>query len=104
MKNALLSRRKSINLSIIIVNEFSKPEIKKDVIIEFTVQDNKAGRGEYNSKHQLQRIIKKTPEKTNWRLMNEGVYYRLGILSDRLRSYEIEEDLVRLIGSKNRRI
>jgi translation initiation factor IF-1 len=67
------------------------------MIIEFTVQDNKTGRGEYDSRIQLQRIIKKTLENTNWRLMSEGVNYRLGILSGRLRGYENEEDFIKLI-------
>ena len=67
------------------------------MIIEFTVPDNKASREEYDSKHQLQKLFKSTLEKTNWRLMSEGVYYRLGILNGRLRGYELEEDLLRLI-------
>jgi hypothetical protein len=77
--------------------EFSKPEIGKDIIISFTLQDNKTGRGEYDSRIQLQRTIKKTLENTNWRLMSEGINYRLGILSGRLRGYENEEDLPRLV-------
>ena len=44
---AALKKEEYINL------EFSKPEIKKDVIIEFTVQDNKTDRGEYDSRIQL---------------------------------------------------
>ncbi|MCP6718757.1 MAG: hypothetical protein KJI71_00815 [Patescibacteria group bacterium] len=77
--------------------EFSKPEIKKDIAIEFTVQDDKADRGKHDSRIQLQRIIKKNIENTNWRLMSEGVNYRLGILSGRLRGYDNKEDLIRLI-------
>lgn len=77
--------------------DFSKPEIGRDIIISFTVQDNKTDRGEYDSRIQLQRIIKKTLEKTNWRLMNEGTMYRLGILTGRLKGYENEEDLMKLV-------
>jgi len=77
--------------------EFSKPEIKKDVIIEFTVQDNKTDRGEYDSRIQLQRILKKKLENTNRRLMGDSACYRLGILTGRLRGYESGEDLLRLI-------
>lgn len=77
--------------------DFSKPEIAKDVIVNFTVQDNKMGRGEYDSKIGLQRLIKKIFEETNWRLMSEGVNYRLGILSGRLRGYEREDDLLKLL-------
>ena len=92
---AALKKEEYINL------ELSKPEIKKDVIIEFTVQDNKTDRGEYDSKHQLQKLFKSTPEKTNWRIMSEGMNYRLGILSGRLRGYESEEDLLELIKKQN---
>ena len=88
---AALKKEGYINL------EFSKPEIKKDVIIEFTVQDNKTDRGEYDSRIQLQRILKKKLEATNWRLMSEGIMYRLGILSGRLRGCELEEDLLKLV-------
>ncbi|NQU99831.1 MAG: hypothetical protein HQ538_03765 [Parcubacteria group bacterium] len=81
--------------------EFSKPEIGKDVVIGFTVQDNKVSRGEYESKIQLQRAIKKALENTNWRLMSEGAHYRLGLLLGRLRGYESDEDLLRLIKKQN---
>ena len=91
---APLRKEEYINL------DFSKPEIGRDIIINFTVQDNKTDRGEYDSRIQLQRLIKKTLEKTNWRLMSEGIMYRLGILSGRLRGYELEEDLIKLIRDK----
>ncbi|MFA5050838.1 MAG: hypothetical protein WC499_01860 [Patescibacteria group bacterium] len=77
--------------------DFSKPEINRDVIINFTVQDNKSGRVEYDSRIKLQRLIKKILLDTNWRLMSEGINYRLGILSGRLKGYESEEDLLKLI-------
>lgn len=40
--------------------------------------------------------------------MGEGIYYRLGILTGRLKGYENDEDLLKLIkkygyGSKNKR-
>lgn len=75
-------------------------EIKKDVIIEFTVQDDKAGRGEYDSRNKLRKILKKKLLNTNWRLMSDGIYYKLGILSGRLRGCENEEDLLKIV--KNR--
>lgn len=34
---------------------------------------------------------------TNWRLMTDGISYRTGILTGRLRAYETEEDLLRLV-------
>lgn len=88
---APLKKEEYINL------DFSKPEIERDIIINFTVQDNKTDRGEHDSRIQLQRLIKRILENTNWRLMSEGIMYRLGILSGRLRGYEDEEELLKLV-------
>lgn len=76
--------------------DFSKPEMDKGVILGFTVQDDKTDREEYDSRIQLQRILKKKLEATNWRLMSEGVSYRLGILTGQLKGFESEEDLLKL--------
>lgn len=80
--------------------ELGKPEIQRDVIIDFSLQDNNPGRSEYDSIHELQKLIKKTLEGTNWRLMSDGVSYRLGFLSGRLRGYEGEGNLINLIKSQ----
>jgi len=77
--------------------EFSKPEIKRDVFIDFTAQDNKLEREEYDSRTQVKRLLDKKLRNTNWRLMTGGINYRLGILSGRLRGYEHEENLIKLI-------
>ena len=74
-----------------------KPEIDRHVIVPFTVQDADSSRKENASVCKLNRIIKKTLEGTNWRLMSEGVHYRLGYLSGRLKGYEQEEDLLQLV-------
>ncbi len=77
--------------------ELDKPEIGRDVFIEFSAQDEKSDREEYDSSNNIKKIIKKTLENTNWRLMSEGIHYRLGFLNGRLRGYEKEEDLVNLV-------
>ncbi|MBU4284844.1 hypothetical protein KKF60_03100 [Patescibacteria group bacterium] len=79
--------------------EFSKPEINRDVVVRFTVQDDKEDRQEYDSRSQLKKLLKQTLENTNWRLMNEGINYRLGILTGRLKGHENDEDLMKLIKS-----
>ena len=79
--------------------ELAQPEISRNIIVSFTAQDNKADRGEYDSKHHLHKLIQSILQNTNWRLMSEGIDYRLGILSGRLRGYEGEEDLIKLIKS-----
>lgn len=76
---------------------FEKPEIDRYVIVPFTVQDFDSSRKEKDSEYKLRRVIKKALERSNWRLMSEGVFYRLGYLSGRLKGYEREEDLVQII-------
>lgn len=75
---------------------FGKPEITKDVMIPFSVQESDSTRGDYDSQNNLKKLIKKTLENTNWRLMSEGISQRLGILSGRIRGYENEDDLAKL--------
>ena len=75
--------------------EFSldKPEIGKDVIVGFNCLDSKNERSDYDSEKTLKKTINKALSDTNWRLMSDGIHYRLGYLSGRLRAYEQEEDL-----------
>lgn len=77
--------------------EFDKPEMDKSITIGFSLQDNISNRTEYDSIHELQRLIRKTLNGTNWRLISDGISYRLGFLSSRLRGYEHEEDLIELL-------
>lgn len=80
--------------------ELSNPEIRKEVIVSFTIQDEKSGRAEYDSEKKLEKIIEQTLRDTNWKLMSDGVYYRLGILSGIIKGVESEEDLVKLVKSR----
>lgn len=77
--------------------ELEKPELQKDVILGFNLQDAKSGRKEYDSIHDLQKLLKEALKPTNWRLMSDGVRYRLGFLQGRLRGVEGEENLRKLI-------
>ncbi|XLQ20167.1 MAG: hypothetical protein ACKUBY_00100 [Candidatus Moraniibacteriota bacterium] len=76
---------------------FLSPEIGRNVVIPFTVQDNKKDREEFDSRMELTKIIQKDLKKTNWRLMSDGITYRMGILQGRLRGYEGEDDVVELL-------
>ena len=69
----------------------------KGAAVPFTIQDSKTGRESRTSKYDLKRILKKIFKDTNWRLMTDGVNYRLGVLAGRLRGYESEEDLLKLV-------
>ncbi len=77
--------------------KFDKPEMGQFVIIDFSVNDMKEDRKEYDSSNQLKKLIKTTLEDTTWRLMSEGIHYRLGILTGSLKAYEREGDLMKLI-------
>ncbi len=74
-----------------------KPEMGRDVFIGFSCLDSKSERTDYDSRKTLQKVIKNTLEETNWRLMSDGISYRLGYLSGRLRAYEQEEDIKELV-------
>jgi len=80
--------------------EFEKPDLQKDVILGFNVQDAESGRGDYDSRHDLQRLLKEALSPTNWRLMSDGVSYRLGFLQGRLRGIEGEDALKNMIQNK----
>lgn len=79
-----------------------KPDIDRYVVVPFTAQDADSSRKENDSVHKLQRIIKRTLEGTNWRLMSEGAHYRLGYLSGKLKGYEHEEDLLQLVKKREK--
>ncbi len=73
--------------------QFEKPEMGRFVAVPFVVQDGKPERSDYDSKTALKKLITSTLEGTNWRLMSEGIEYRVGYLSGKLRCYESAEEL-----------
>lgn len=77
--------------------QFGQPDMGKDLFLPFTVHDAKSERRDMASTHDLQKLLKKALNDTNWRLMSEGTSYRVGILTGRLRAYEREEDLIELV-------
>lgn len=76
--------------------QFGTPEMGRNLFLPFTVQDSQSARDERESPYQLNKLVKKTLEGANWRIMSEGVSYRVGFLSGRLRAYEGEDDLLEL--------
>ncbi len=82
--------------------KLGKLEIGKYVIIDFSVIETKGDRKEYNSQNALKKLLNGLLENTNWRLMSDGIHYRLGILTGRLKAYEREEDLVKIL-KKNKK-
>jgi hypothetical protein len=86
-----LGRHEYMNL------KFGAPELGKIVSIPFTINDTNSQRGEMESSYDLKRLLHKILKDVNWRLMSEGVSYRVGILSGRLRAYEGDDDILKLI-------
>jgi hypothetical protein len=72
----------------------------RQIILNFSVRDTQEKRPEYDSRKTLEKIIEKALEDKNWSLMSEGMNYRLGFLSGRIRGYETEEDLQELTKSR----
>lgn len=77
-----------------------KPDMGRFVTIPFSVLDANSTRNPNISENTLKKLIKDTLEDTNWRLMSDGIHYRLGYLSGTLKAYEQEEDLLELSGKK----
>lgn len=78
---------------------FASPEMGQFIFAPFTLQDADSLRRENISTSTLEKLIKSTLENTNWRLV-DGVSYRLGFLSGRLKGYEREDDLLKLYEKK----
>jgi Zn ribbon nucleic-acid-binding protein len=86
-----LEKQKYIKLSL------EQPDIDKFVIVRFNIQDADSSRKDRDSEYKLRKLIKDILVGTNWRLMSEGVTYRLGYLSGRLKGYENEDDLLKVV-------
>lgn len=78
---------------------FEKPDMGRIVSVEFSIEEMETS-SEYDSKQKLKKLLQKHLEETNWRLMSDGVSYRLGMLSGRIRIYEDQDDLAKLIEKK----
>ena len=83
--------------------DFSKPEMGRTIIIDFTVQDAISNTGdthEYDRRINLKRTIEKTLFDTNWKLIGDSIMYRLGILNGRLKGLETEEEIVEMVKAR----
>jgi hypothetical protein len=74
-----------------------KPEMGRDVYVGFSCLDNKSGRDDYDSRKTLKKLVESALSDTNWRLMSDGISYRLGYLNGRIKAYEGEEALKDLV-------
>lgn len=77
--------------------KLGEPQLGESVTVEFSCLDADADRQEYQSKTNLRKALATALDETNWRLMNDSVSYRLGHLTGKLRAYEGEEALKKLV-------
>lgn len=82
---------------------FEPPTSRTEFYVTFSCLDKNTARSDYESKSALKKTVVKALADTNWRLMSEGIYYRLGYLSGRVRAYEDEEALVELLEREAKR-
>jgi hypothetical protein len=83
--------------------QFKDPVTDRDLYVPFIVYDTNATTNPKASEHDLSRLINKVTKDTNWRLMSDGINYRLGMLTGRLRAYEREEDILELVRVRNKK-
>lgn len=76
---------------------FDRPELGGYVTIGFSCMDRDSTREDSKSRRTLKKAINAALNNSNWRLMSEGISYRLGYLSGRVRAYESEAELVGLL-------
>lgn len=77
-----------------------KPNMGRFVTIPFSVLDANSTRNPNTSEATLKKLIKDALEDTSWRLMSDGIHYRLGYLSGTVKAYEQEDDLRALVEPK----
>lgn len=92
--NKALENTKFIKLTL------EKPIIDIYVTVPFTLQDENSERVGRQSVQDLEKIIENSIKDTNWRLINNTVSYRLGYLEGKLKGYEREEDMLKLVGKQ----
>ncbi|MCK6648029.1 MAG: hypothetical protein L6Q66_00090 [Bacteroidia bacterium] len=75
--------------------KFDSHSTERFLTVSFSLQDP-SDRTEKESCKVITDAIKQSLFTTNWRLFTEGIDYRLGLLSGRLRAYEGEEGLMKI--------
>ncbi len=89
--------RPAIEAAGFIELRFEKPNIAHEFSIEFSCLDKKSSRTDAQSQAALKKAIVTNLSGTNWRLTSDGISYRLGYLSGRVRAYEDEKGLAELV-------
>jgi len=80
---------------------FEDPKIDRYVIVPFTVQEGKKSRKKEQSIKDLRTILTFTLDNLNWRLMSEGIEYRMEYLKGKLKGYENDDELAKFIKKRD---
>lgn len=82
--------------------ELHNPDvIRGSLVAAFTVQDQD-GRQEYDSRKAFKDALTAALTTTNWNLMSDGVSYKLGILTGRVRGIDDDKELFELVRIRKR--
>ena len=79
---------------------FERPILDKYVDVPFSIQQKNTSQSSRESINELKKKLKESLIKTNWRLKDNNLSYRLGILTGLLRGYERDEDILKVLGKK----
>ncbi len=77
--------------------KFEDPNMGTDVTCEFRVYETNPDREEKQACKDLETLISEAFNNTNWKLMSDGISYRMGILRGRIRGLEKEKDILKNI-------
>jgi predicted Zn-ribbon and HTH transcriptional regulator len=80
--------------------ELGKPNMDKELVVHFTVIDEKDGRSGEDSRNTVWRLLSKVLDATNWRLIRSSLNYRVGYINGKIRAYENKLELEKLIDQK----
>jgi len=95
--------KKKLEADFFVDLNFENPEIDRYVIVPFTVQDDKKSRKKEQSIKDLRKILTFTLDNLNWRLMSDGIEYRMGYLKGRLKGYENDDELAKFIKKRDKK-
>lgn len=80
--------KKNLKNKKFLKTKFSDPEVNRYVIVNFKIYEGDETRKERNAINELKKIIEKSLDGTNWKLMSDGINSRMGIFSGRIRAIE----------------
>jgi hypothetical protein len=83
--------------------ELGKPNMDKELVVHFTVIDDKDGRSSEDSRNTVWKLINKELDTTNWRIIRSSINYRVGYINGKLRAYENKFELEKLVDQKLKR-